>query len=176
LTERWFKSIAFGEIYEGPVRNSLSLFVKNQNLKTLLFLLLCDSFKAYRVYCMSWEKTVIDLTQPESGNAPILPDEIPKSTALEPKIIQTQVAEEEVKKKRKKKKAKFGGSKKLQHLAKKWAVVDKERAKDTPDYKAKQKKRENAKWVLEQSGRSAEDNPNLIKVKDWRSKVGLAPK
>jgi len=92
--------------------------------------------------------------------------------SVEPKIV-VQTQDDEVKKKRKKKKTKFGGNKKLQHLAKKWAVVDKERKKDEPEYKRKQEKRKNEKWVLEQSGRSAEDNPNLIKVSDWRSKVGL---
>lgn len=128
---------------------------------------------SWRFVLFFWEKTVVDLTQPERGHAPILPD-LPKTApvSVEPKIV-VQTQDDEVKKKRKKKKTKFGGNKKLQHLAKKWAVVDKERKKDDPEYKRKQEKRKNEKWVLEQSGRSAEDNPNLIKVSDWRSKVGL---
>ena len=78
-----------------------------------------------------WEKTVVDLTQPERGHAPILPD-LPKTAPVSVEripsllisswiwsyllcwakiVVQTQ--DDEVKKKRKKKKTKFGGNKKL---------------------------------------------------------------
>jgi len=112
-------------------------------------------------------------TQPLSGTAPILPEE-PTFTPVDPQIaMRNRAAEDEAKKKRKKKKAKkqFKANKKFQQLAKQWELVDKERAKETSEYKAKNEKKKNEKWVLEQSGRTAEDNPNLIKVGDWRSKV-----
>jgi len=77
------------------------------------------------------------------------------------------------KSKKKKKKSKF--NKKVDALVKKWGAIEKQRAAEekqqTPAYKKKKEIEKAEKWVKEQSGKTAEDNPNLIAVGNWRDRL-----
>jgi len=95
-------------------------------------------------------------------------------------VVDKKVPPKKEKPKKRKKRKAFGNNKKMQSLAAKWAKVELqekiEAAKHTPAAKAARERKLNEKWVMEQSGNTAEDNPNLIKVPDWRKRMGIKKK
>jgi len=102
------------------------------------------------------------------------------SAATSQKTLETKLLVKKLKDRKKKKRKAFGNNKKMQHLAAKWdkvqALEKAEQAKNAPEAKAERERQLNEKWVLEDSGNTAETNPNLIKVKDWRQNLGIKKK